>query len=215
MPGEADSEALKRRELVYNPLDKKNLGISVANSLLDRPVEPLPPAEKFRGAGVYAIYYVGDFPAYGAVRKANTEGSFTQPIYIGKAIPSGARKGNLGLDIEPGYSLINRLGDHADSIKQARNLKPQDFHCRFLVVDDIWIPLGESLLIHRYMPIWNVLLDGFGNHDPGAGRYQQMKSPWDVIHPGRSWADKCKPHGKTEGELLHAIAEAEKRKRNS
>lgn len=40
------------------------------------------------------------------------------------------------------------------------------------------------------------MLDGFGNHDPGKGRYEQAKSAWDVLHPGRAWADKCK--GTTE-----------------
>ena len=62
---------------------------------------------------------------------------------------------------------------------------------RWLVVDDIWIPLGESALIRRYRPVWNALIDGFGNHDPGSGRYNQAKSDWDVVHAGRSWAVKC------------------------
>lgn len=42
------------------------------------------------------------------------------------------------------------------------------------------------------MPLWNTVVDGFGNHDPGKGRYEQAKSDWDVIHPGRAWAEKCK-----------------------
>jgi len=33
-------------------------------------------------------------------------------------------------------------------------------------------------------------LDGFGNHDPGKGRYEQAKSDWDIIHPGRVWAER-------------------------
>ena len=24
-----------------------------------------------------------------------------------------------------------------------------------------------------------------------SGRYKQAKSDWDVLHPGRKWADKC------------------------
>ena len=31
--------------------------------------------------------------------------------------------------------------------------------------------LGESLLIAKFAPIWNKLIDGFGNHDPDKGRY--------------------------------------------
>ncbi|WP_218119560.1 Eco29kI family restriction endonuclease [Roseospirillum parvum] len=59
-------------------------------------------------------------------------------------------------------------------------------------MDDIWIPLGESLLISRFVPLWNKWVDGFGNHDPGGGRYNQERSRWDVLHPGRPWATKCK-----------------------
>ena len=58
-----------------------------------------------------------------------------------------------------------------------------------IAVDDIWIPLGESLLIGRFSPIWNTIVDGFGNHDPGSGRRNQARSRWDVLHPGRNWAE--------------------------
>lgn len=39
-------------------------------------------------------------------------------------------------------------------------------------------------------PVWNQIIDGFGNHDPGKGRYQQRRSVWDIIHPGREWSKK-------------------------
>jgi hypothetical protein len=74
-------------------------------------------------------------------------------------------------------------------------------------VDDIWIPLGESLLIEGFAPLWNRVLDGFGNHDPGKGRYQQQKSPWDVIHGGRSWADRLQPNSRTEEQLTEIVQE--------
>ena len=35
-----------------------------------------------------------------------------------------------------------------------------------------------------------MVVDGFGNHDPGSGRYNQAKSEWDVLHPGRPWIKK-------------------------
>ena len=50
----------------------------------------------------------------------------------------------------------------------------------------------ESALIREYGPLWNTLVDGFGNHTPGKGRWDQAKSEWDVIHPGRAWPEKCK-----------------------
>lgn len=112
------------------------------------------------------------------------------PIYVGKAVPAGARKGGFGLDAPTGAVLYNRLEEHAESIKASENLKLSDFFCRYLTVDDIWIPLGENLLIEMFSPLWNRLIDGFGNHDPGKGRHQGKIPAWDVIHPGRHWAKK-------------------------
>jgi hypothetical protein len=90
-----------------------------------------------------------------------------------------------------GRWLFNRLKEHAESVSLVENLNVADFYCRFLVVEDIWIPLGESLLIAKFTPVWNRMIDGFGNHDPGAGRYAGMRPRWDVLHPGRGWAFKC------------------------
>jgi len=197
-----------REETPYNPLDKLHLGESVANAILQRPVEPLPPPDVFLGAGVYAIYYTGDFPLYQKIAERNRNNQFAQPIYVGKAIPAGARRGGLRLSVARSRALFNRLADHAQSVEQASNLKREDFYCRYLVVDDIWIPLGESLLIQRFAPVWNTTLDGFGNHDPGGGRYNQQRSPWDVLHPGRGWALKCKDNERTEAEITGSVQAA-------
>ncbi len=194
-----------RTETPYNPLDKKNLGVSVADAMLARPIGPLPPEGKFLGTGIYALYYSGDYGAYKSIATADEEGRVTTPIYVGKAVPAGARKGGFGLDLPAGAVLYNRLAEHAESIQCAKNLDIRDFACRYLVVDDIWIPLGESLLIEMFAPIWNRVIDGFGNHDPGQGRRQQQCSPWDVLHPGRNWAEKLQPHTKSEKEFLRAL----------
>ena len=175
----------------FNPLDKTSLGSSVADALLARPAQPLGELGRFHGAGVYAIYYCGKFKPYAALTAINTADEVRMPIYVGKAVPAGARKGGV-LDAKPGRVLFNRLVEHAESIMATDNLDATDFHCRFLVVDDIWIPLGESLLIARFSPIWNSLIDGFGNHDPGGGRYSGIRPRWDVLHPGRRWAEKCR-----------------------
>lgn len=185
-----------RHETPFNPLDKKNLGVSVADALVAREPSPLPPAEPFAGAGIYAIYYTGGLDVYAPVVGADECGR-ERPIYVGKAVPAGARKGGFGLDIAPGTVLFKRLCEHAGSIRQASNLDLSDFHCRYLVVDDIWIPLGESLLIEQFRPAWNMVIDGFGNHDPGSGRHQQQRSAWDVLHPGRPWADRLQPSAKS------------------
>ena len=189
----------------FNPLDKRNLGISIADAIFKQNVYPLKELKPFSGAGVYAIYYNGDFPLYKKISEKNKI-SFTQPIYAGKAVPEGARKGGLGLDVPVGEFLYKRLKEHRKSIEAVNNLKIDHFNCRFLVVDDIWIPLGESQLIERTRPLCNIVLDGFGNHDPGGGRYNQQRSAWDVIHPGRQWANKLQ-EGKPEEEINRLILE--------
>lgn len=184
-----------RRIAPFNPLDKTNLGESVAEALLQQRAGPLPPEEPFIGAGVYAIYYEGTFELYKDISALNQGGRYGWPIYVGKAVPAGARKGGYRLGADPGQALFKRLAEHASSIEQVENLELGDFKCRFLVVDDIWIPLAESLLIETFSPLWNQKIDGFGNHDPGKGRYNQQRSPWDELHPGRPWAAKLKPLG--------------------
>ena len=124
---------------------------------------------------------------------------------MGKAVPLCARKGNFGLDSEPGPALYKRLQEHAESVNASENLKIEDFFCRFLVVDDIWIPLGESLLIAKFAPIWNKLIDGFGNHDPGKGRYEGARPKWDTLHPGRGWANKCAARIETPKQIAEEI----------
>jgi Eco29kI-like restriction endonuclease len=171
----------------YNPLDKRNLAESVATALLKRPIGLLPPIESFDGAGIYAIYYAGDFRPYRSMAARNKSLNPSHPIYIGKAVPPGSRKGGFALGSTPGTALYRRLREHAQSIDEAQNLRLSDFCCRFLVSEDIWIPLGESLLIEEFRPIWNVLIEGFGIHQPGKRRPQRT-SKWDTLHPGRKLA---------------------------
>jgi hypothetical protein len=190
----------------YNPLDKSNLGISVADALLITHPMRLDQIEEFVGAGIYALYYSGSFPVYKMIAVLNSDGNFHAPIYVGKAVPAGARKGGFGLGEDPGMALHKRLREHANSIRAANNLNLEDFYCRYLVVDDIWIPLGESLLIEKFQPIWNTVLDGFGNHAPGSGRYDQQRSAWDVIHPGREWAERCAPNERGADQILAEVA---------
>jgi len=189
----------------YNPLDKINLGASVADALLESAVHPLGAIGPFNGAGIYAIYYTGDMEAYSALAEKNRGDRFSAPIYVGKAVPPGARKGNFGLDSDPGMALHKRLNEHAASIRAAENLELNDFFCRFLVVEDIWIPLGESLLIAKFSPVWNKLIDGFGNHTPGKGRFKQARSKWDTLHPGREWALRCATRVETQEQIAEEL----------
>lgn len=191
----------------YNPLDKMNLARSIEAELLTRESITFNQLKGLQGAGVYALYYFGDFPSYAHVAARNSGGKFNQPIYVGKAIPEGGRKGGVSIDASVGKALSGRLGDHARSIKQAENLDIDDFAIRFLVVDDVWIPLGENMLIESFKPIWNRALDGFGNNAPGRNRETQYKSPWDVLHPGRKAFRKAKDSGLTPDFLVERVAD--------
>ena len=65
----------------------------------------------------------------------------------------------------------------------------------------------EAALIRNYYPLWNSTVDGFGNHDPGSGRYEQAVSDWDVLHPGRGWAERLNGTGLSKEEIENKIAD--------
>ena len=161
----------------------------------------------FKGAGVYAIYYTGDFPAYSLVSRLNVDGQFLQPIYVGKAIPEGGRKGELVRDSKRTSNLASRLRMHKNSVNAAENLSVEHFHARWLVVEPVWIPLGESLLISRFAPVWNRIVDGFGSNAAGSGRFAGMRSRWDTLHPGRQHAQKLAERSESKEAIERDIEE--------
>jgi hypothetical protein len=212
----------------YNPLDKVSLARSIELELLTRACNPLTTTYDVVGAGVYVIYYMGNFPAYAPIandaraciagpvaqesishyeirKHAIPSGSLARPIYVGKAIPKGGRKGGLTKDSSVGIALAERLRQHAVSIDEATNISLTDFYVRHLTVEDIWIPLGENILIETFKPLWNRAIEGFGNKDPGRRRATQYRSPWDVLHPGRKFASKLANSGVTADFLAQRI----------
>jgi len=158
------------------------------------PVHSLPPPESFFGTGVYALYYTGSYPLYQRYAALNRL-SYAFPIYVGKAVPKGWRQGRLSHNaLNQSRELIGRLREHSRSITLGANLSLNDFMCRFVIFEgesSDMIGTIEAALIKLNKPLWNTVVDGFGNHDPGNGRYKQAKSAWDVIHEGRAWANKC------------------------
>lgn len=177
----------------FNPLDRENLAASAGQALLETNPEPLGSFEPFRGVGVYALYYTGDFPPYQSIRDANVGDQWLAPIYIGKAIPKGGRTGTRAVEDRPGLELKSRLDNHAKSIKAASStLSIDDFYARYLVVTDIFIPLIEGLMISRFAPAWNTIIYGFGSNVPGKGREEGTRSRWDTLHPGRPSAKNLK-----------------------
>ncbi len=182
----------------FDPLDYHTIGDTVVAALLKRPRETLPLAESFPGAGVYLIYYGGDLRAYRSISGTET------PVYVGKAIPPGSRRGLRQIEKVSTRPLFLRLRDHTQSIDAAENLDLADFRCRYLVVTPIWITIAESLMIGRFQPVWNSVVDGFGLHHPGTTRYDQRRSDWDTLHPGRPWAPMMQ-EGRDVDDILDAI----------
>jgi len=190
----------------YNPLEKRNLAESIQRRILQTTALPL--ADRAArlatgGAGVYAIYYVGPFELYSSIADANRNGPWSAPIYVGKAIPDGQRVGS-GIDsaLTATRALNDRLLRHANSLIQVENLEIGDFFFRYLVVDDVFITLGEAILIETFQPLWNVVLSGFGNNPTGGPRAEQATSLWDTLHPGRRGAGRSARSAVMEVEQL-------------
>ena len=174
----------------YNPLDYASLSETLARELMAADLIPLVDVEKFYGNGVYALFYSGDFPAYREMADINFSEPGTLPIYIGKASPKTLKGNDLDACVvdtrQSGTALYDRVAkDHRKSIEQAINLDVEHFACKMLVLNAVWVPLTESALIGRYVPVWNSILPGFGNHDPGGGRKEGKIARWDILPPGR------------------------------
>lgn len=166
---------------------------SVVNEAMEffvkTPVHELPPPGSFSGGGVYALYYRGNYEHYLPLSILNRSDCI-QPIYVGKAVPPGWRTARNRNSMTP--DLCRRLQEHSRSIQQV-DLKIDDFSCRLMFLtqeeSDLVVPV-EAEMIRRWKPLWNTVIDGFGNHDPGGGRYNQARSEWDILHPGRTWANR-------------------------
>ena len=172
------------------------------------PVHSLLPPEIFLGTGVYALYYIGLNPLYKRYSELNRL-AYNYPIYVGKAVPKGWRQSRISDSaLNQSRELNNRLREHSRNIVVGAGLSLKDFMCRFVIFEDEgsdMIGTIEAALIKLNRPLWNVAVDGFGNHDPGRGRYEQAKSDWDVIHPGRSWAERCNGTPKKESIIVSNI----------
>jgi len=170
---------------VLDPSDPYTVGQLIADTLLIQPRVSLAAvsSEKFYGSGVYAIYYKGDFDAYRPASGKET------PLYVGKVDPKTSVAETVE---EQGTKLYDRLySDHARSIHAAENLNIDDFDCRYLVVKSAWQNTAETYLIERFKPIWNNevgICYGIGKHGDAASTRRNTRSPWDTLHPGRSWA---------------------------
>jgi len=172
------------------------------------PVHPLPLEERFLGTGVYALYYTGVSAVYKRYSELNRL-AYEYPVYVGKAVPKGWRQSRISHDaVNSSSELYSRIREHSRNIDKVEGIDIEDFSCRFVIFEangSDMIGTIEAALIKLSRPLWNSTLDGFGNHTPGKGRFNQAKSDWDVIHPGREWAVKCKGIPREKSEILNKI----------
>lgn len=182
----------KRAEHVYINDEFSELLKDAVRFFHGTPVLPLPLKEPFKGAGVYAIYCVAKKGLYKTYGQRMNRLAYNVPIYVGKAVPSGWRQNRITEDMA-GTALFARLRQHAESIKAGKGLNTANFVCRFAILEGEtakMIAALEAEIIAEHKPLWNSVIDGFGNHDPGKKRVKGKRPQWDCLHPGRSWAMK-------------------------
>jgi hypothetical protein len=176
-------DPIRQPAAVFDPSNPKVIGRFIALALVAQPRQRLEAVEKFYGSGVYAIYYSGKFPIYSPLSGSET------PIYVGQAAPA---MGNARTPMEQGDRLSDRLGTHKRNIQKATTtLAIEDFEYRALVVQSGWETAAEDYLIHLFQPVWNSetnIIYGIGKHGDAAETRGNRRSPWDTLHPGRTWA---------------------------
>jgi len=136
----------------------------------------------FYGSGVYAIYYHGK----SNVAYKRLSGKET-PIYVGKANPADTYAETVEAQ---GKALYSRLMEHAKNIDKT-GLCLNDFRYRAAAIQSGMQAAVEDFMIHLFQPIWNKEIKicyGIGKHGDSAKTRSNKRSPWDTMHPGRSWA---------------------------
>lgn len=180
----------KRQEHIYANTQFSELLKDAVRFFHGTPVLSLPLKEQFNGAGVYAIYCIAKKGLYGEYGNKINRTAYDVPIYVGKAVPTGWRQNRI-VESSSGTALYVRLKQHVDSIRSGRGLSVDDFACRFAILEGEtanMIAALEAAIIAEHKPLWNSVIDGFGNHDPGKRRVTGKRPQWDCLHPGRQWA---------------------------
>jgi hypothetical protein len=200
--GSLPEDSLSSEKKKFDPLRLDILSQNLRKALDQRPRTEFPPPDRFVGAGLYALYYKGPLPLYAGLRGRDI------PIYVGKAEAGNSSYGDPMNEDRP--KLFDRIAKHARSVQEVAdkggNLTVGHFDVRYLLLDDVWIVLGERALLRAYAPVvWNTLMPGFGANPPGTAR-ENARSIWDTIHPGRPRAGAICNRRFTRSEMEHRIA---------
>ena len=88
---------------LYDPLTYDNLMAGLVVSFERQPRRPLQTVADVQGPGIYALFYVGALDVYQPISGTS------EPIYVGKAMPPGSRKGARVNEAAP--ALQRRIGE--------------------------------------------------------------------------------------------------------
>lgn len=192
-------DPVKRPRSVFDPSDPETAGRIVALTLAAQGKHSLANIPQFYGAGVYALYYNGNFTPYRAI--SNKE----HPIYVGKADPQSPQAKDA---VQQGSAISKRLLEHAKNISKATTLNLEDFQCRFLIVQSGFQASAETYLINFFKPIWNKetnICFGIGKHGDSSKTRGNARSPWDTLHPGRAWANSSSLDQRPKEKIIEQI----------
>lgn len=157
-------------------------------------------AKPFYGSGVYAVYYHGGSEAaYQPISKTET------PIYVGKADPIDSEAETVEAQ---GMKLFRRLKEHSKSIG-GTELDLGDFYYRAVPIQSGMQAAVEDFMIRLFRPIWNKevkICYGIGKHGDAATTRANKRSPWDTMHPGRSWAASTRNNQMSRRAITDKIA---------
>ena len=199
LEGAADRlDVVAQPKRIVDPRDPKFQAMVLALRLIQEERHPLSELVPFYSSGVYALYYTGPLLPYAPISGSET------PVYVGKADPDIVSV----KPTEQGVRIYTRLAEHLKNIEKV-GLDPMHFEYRYLPLGDGSQVTVEKVLIDFFKPIWNNeggCLSGFGKHGDKASTRANKRSPWDVLHPGRTWAEKSDPK-KSHNEVLSEVAE--------
>ncbi len=111
---------------LYDPLTFDNLMIGMVSHFEKQTMVGMNAIDDAKGPGIYSLFYSGPLSIYGSISGSS------KPIYVGKAVPPGSRKGTRVNVNSP--ALRSRIRQHAKSIEEAENLDTSEFKCRYLAV---------------------------------------------------------------------------------
>ena len=139
--------------MLYDPFTYDTLMAGMVLRFEQQPLLDLAKPIEARGPGIYSLLYIGDFDAYNPITKKDW------PIYVGRATPSGSRRGSETRSRNStGWNrLQKRLEEHRESLNQAKNLRIEHFKYRALPTEPVWIDIAERFLIRSFRPVMEQL----------------------------------------------------------